>query len=445
MTGLIVDWEEWTGQSRFVIDLLTIPVFSAIAGLLTNWTGVWMLFAPVHFRGFHVPGLQVIYPYLPRRVQILPIFAAGGLLGFQGFIPARSEKMASLTVDLAIAKVGGPGDFYRQLEPQAIADQFARVISRDLRSLVDSVMASTYPQVWADLPPQLREMVYTRVRAELPRVSQRSFDAIGEHIDELLDVKSMVINHIRNNPGLMKDVCYSIGAPELRFMVWSGLLGFPMGLLLAVYLHLHTHVLGLAFPAWLVVLLGASLIGIIANIIAVRVVFTPADRKPWWKCVWRQALLARRQQEAAADFGHSIAYDIITMDTIVDFLTTGPNKDKTRALMESVLVEEIDRALGVIQPFVRVTVGAKRWDAIREGSTTAAFDYVPAMVDDEEFRQSQAEKVDRLCTQKLQELPPKDFVHLLYSAIEQDAWLLYLHGGLLGFVVGGVHLAVFGA
>jgi len=45
----------------------------------------------------------------------------------------------------------------------------------------------------------------------------------------------------------------------------------------------------------------------------------------------------------------------------------------------------------------------------------------------------------------LRELPPREFVELLYCAVEQDAWLLYLHGGALGAVVGLVHLVVFGA
>lgn len=114
-TSSFIDWEELTGQSRFVIDMVSIPIFSAIAGLITNWTGVWMLFSPTHFTGFYVPGLKTLFPLLPRKVQILPIFAPNGILGFQGFIPCRAEKMASLIVDMSIARIGGIGDFYQQL------------------------------------------------------------------------------------------------------------------------------------------------------------------------------------------------------------------------------------------------------------------------------------------------------------------------------------------
>jgi hypothetical protein len=34
---------------------------------------------------------------------------------------------------------------------------------------------------------------------------------------------------------------------------------------------------------------------------------------------------------------------------------------------------------------------------------------------------------------------------MLYSAVEQDAWLLYAHGGFLGIFVGAIHLLIFGS
>jgi hypothetical protein len=43
--------------SHHVQNLITIPLFTGAIGYLTNWSGVWMLFNPVHFKGFRVPGL----------------------------------------------------------------------------------------------------------------------------------------------------------------------------------------------------------------------------------------------------------------------------------------------------------------------------------------------------------------------------------------------------
>ncbi len=40
------------------LSLITIPLFSGAIGYVTNWSGVWMLFYPVRFTGFRLPGLR---------------------------------------------------------------------------------------------------------------------------------------------------------------------------------------------------------------------------------------------------------------------------------------------------------------------------------------------------------------------------------------------------
>ena len=92
-------------MSSETISLITIPLFSAAIGYVTNWTGVWMLFNPVRFAGFRLPGLRVISQLLPRRIQQIPGIMVGGV-GWQGIIPSRAAKMGSIAVDKGIAKVG---------------------------------------------------------------------------------------------------------------------------------------------------------------------------------------------------------------------------------------------------------------------------------------------------------------------------------------------------
>ena len=44
----------------------------------------------------------------------------------------------------------------------------------------------------------------------------------------------------------------------------------------------------------------------------------------------------------------------------------------------------------------------------------------------------------------MRELPATDFSEMLRSAMREDEWLLVLHGGVLGFAAGLLHLAIFG-
>ena len=78
-------------------------MFSGAIGYATNWTGVWMLFYPVKFAGFRLPGLQALAGLLPRKLQQIPGVMQGGV-GWQGIIPSRAAKMGSIAVDKGIAK-----------------------------------------------------------------------------------------------------------------------------------------------------------------------------------------------------------------------------------------------------------------------------------------------------------------------------------------------------
>ncbi|WP_028475881.1 hypothetical protein [Nocardia sp. CNY236] len=444
--GVFIDWEALTGQPKIIVDLITFPLFSALAGWLTNWTGVLMLFWPVRFRGIRIPGLSVLYPFLPRRVQVLPTFSDDGYrLGFQGFIPARAEKMASICVDKALMRIGSPKDFIHELDLDGVADQIAARAHDQVRTLVDELMYQENPDLWRGVPRAAKELVYERIERELPALSRRAFASLGTNVDHLIDIKSFVIRYLRENPTILKDLTTTIAAPELRFMVRIGLLGAPFGVLLALYLHIHQSVPVFGWlPGWVIVLLASASIGVAVNVIAVKMVFEPGDPQPRYKYLWKQALLAKRQPQAATDLAHILAYQVLTSTNVSTELLDGPNGDKTRHLLERLIAEEITRQLGPTTGLVRAALGRRQFDNLTVGAAGAAVGLAPSLVDDTQFALEQAMTIDRFATDKLRRLTPGEFMEMFYASVEQDAWLLYLHGAGLGLVVGAAHLLVFG-
>src|SRR4051794_29140582 len=100
-----------------VFKAISIPVFTGVIGYIINWSGVWMLFQPITFTGFRMPGLGKLATLLPRKLQEIPGIMHGGI-GWQGIIPSRAARMGSIAVDKGIAKLGSPGEFYEKLEPE---------------------------------------------------------------------------------------------------------------------------------------------------------------------------------------------------------------------------------------------------------------------------------------------------------------------------------------
>jgi hypothetical protein len=130
--------------------------------------------------------------------------------------------MGSLAVDSGISKIGTPQEFFRELDPEQIARQIVDSTRDDIRGIVERIMEREQPQLWHDLPSQVRDMIHKRVQDQLPEIVRELTAEIGEHIDQLVDVKLMVIN--RFDPELANRVFLDMGRRELKFIQNFGFL-----------------------------------------------------------------------------------------------------------------------------------------------------------------------------------------------------------------------------
>ncbi len=418
------------------LSLITIPLFTGAIGYVTNWTGVWMLFYPVRFRGFEVPGLAAFANVLPRRIRQIPGLGRGGI-GWQGIVPSRAAKMGSIAVDKGIAKLGGPGDFYGLLDPEAIAEQILDTARGDIHDVVERIMERERPQLWHDLPPRVRAAVHARVQEQLPEIVATITGEIGAHVDQLLDLKLMVIHRIEAHPELANRIFLEVGRRELRFIVDFG---FFFGLALGIPTAFLTQYV---LTQWWVLPIAGVLIGYTTNLLGIRMIFEPVRPRQLGP-LRIQGLFLRRQPEVAGVYADIIADDVVTMGNMADDLMYGPNSDRTRQLIETALRPAVDRAVGRARPAVRAAVGPRRYDQIRSSVAVEAADYTVAPLADAEFNRSQSDAIRGFVAARMREMEPADFSEMLRTAMREDEWLLYLHGAVLGFGAGLLHLAIFG-
>jgi len=422
-------------MSSDILKEVTIPIFSGFIGYATNWSGVWMLFNPLEFKGVRMPGLRPLAHVLPRRIQQIPGVMQGGL-GWQGIIPSRAAKMGSIAVDKGISKVGGAADFYEKLDPERIAEQILVTSRSDMRDLVDRIMEREHPQLWNDLPARLREAVHERVQEQLPDIVHEVTVKMGRNIDDLLDVKLMVIRHVEEHPELMNRVFLDVGKKELDFIVrFGGVFGFICGFPLILITN--------AIPHWYVLPVLGTIVGYVTNWLAIWMIFEPTEPRRIWR--WTaHGLFLRRQRQVADVYATIVADEIVTVRNIAQELLHGPRADRTRAMIQSSLRPAVDRATGSIQPLVRMAVGPREYDAIRDSLAAEGVDYTMTPLQDEEFNKQQSRNVRTLIAERVREMSSPDFAELLRSGMREDEWLLVLHGAVLGFGAGVIHLAIFG-
>jgi hypothetical protein len=89
-------------------------------------------------------------------------------------------------------------------------------------------------------------------------------------------------------------------------------------------------------------------------------------------------------------------------------------------------------------------VGRREYDAIRASVAEETVDYAVTPFRDEEFSQQRARRVRELLASRMREMSPRDFSEMLRTVMREDEWLLYLHGAVLGFGAGLIHLGLFG-
>jgi uncharacterized membrane protein YheB (UPF0754 family) len=418
-----------------VLKAISIPVFTGVIGYIINWSGVWMLFQPIRFTGVRVPGLSQLATLLPRKLQDIPGIMHGGI-GWQGIIPSRAARMGSIAVDKGIAKLGSPAEFYEKLEPEKIAEHILASSRKDMRALVERIMAREHPQLWRDLPPRAKELIHAQVQEQLPGIIQGLTAEIGTNIDQLLDVKLMVIRHLETHPALMNRLFTDVGERELKLMVNFGFIfGFTLGIPVVLLVHLVPH--------WWMLPICGVVVGWVTNLLAMQLIFAPVHPRTVLG-IKLHGLFLRRQMEVSDVYAGLIADEIVTIGNIGNELLNGPRSDRTRRMLEDAMRPAIDQALGPMSSAVRVAVGTREYDAIRDSVASEAVEYTMTPFTDPAFNKRQSTAIRTLIAARMREMPSDDFVEMLRSAIKEDEWMLYAHGAVLGFGAGLVHLGIFG-
>ncbi|MFB6179590.1 MAG: DUF445 domain-containing protein [Halorientalis sp.] len=414
-------------------SLVLIPPITGIIGYITNWVGIKLLFYPVDFFGIEVPGFQQVAALLPTKIQQIP-GVRKGKFGWQGIVPSRAAKMGSLAADNGVTKIASQKEFYQQFDPEMIAEHVVAAASDDIHDLVDDLIMREHPQLWNDAPPAVREMIHARVEESMPAVVDRVFHEVGENIDELMDMKMMMVEQLGNDPELLNKMFLEIGDRELNFLINSG---FFLGTFLGIF----SIPLFLYIDKWWVLPVAGTLVGYFTNFIAIKAIFNP--KRPIKLGPYTiQGLFIKRQNEAAETYSELVAGEIVTVGNIAQNMLDGSKSDRTRKMIRDALRPAVDDAVGVAGPLVRVTTGDREYESIRESFAEETIDYAFEPLQDPEFNRQRSGPVKTLIADRMKQLPPEDYCIMLRSAFKEDEWLLIGIGAVLGFVAGWIQLLV---
>lgn len=390
--------------------LLLIPFTSALVGYATNYLAVKMMFYPIEFIG------------------IRPIF------GWQGLIPMKRREMAEIEVELVLGKLLSVQELTDRLDPHMLTQSIDRRLKQVLRKIVNQVMQESAPQLWASMPVQAKNLVYKRVEADIPNVVHKMVEDFKHNVDEIIDIKELVVGHLVDEPELINEIFLKAGEKEFPFIEKSGLyFGFLFGLATMAIWYFN--------PIWWVLPAGGLVVGYATNWIAIKIIFEPKQPIKFLGLTI-QGMFLKRQKEVSEVYSDIIEKKLINAKNITDIVLNGSGSEQLLELIELHVNDAIERYVAMAQPYFALGVGSEKYYRMKELAVQQIFDSSDKYLQyAHEYADGALKVGDDLCA-RMQELSPEEFEGVLRPAYQADEWKLIVVGAILGMLAGFMQLYI---
>lgn len=365
------------------IAYMTIPLVAAFVGYFTNWVGVKMIFYPINFWGIKV-----------KRWPETPL----GLVGWQGIVPCKVNKMSRRLVDIVTVKLLSLKEAFARLDPERLAGLLEPIVAEAIER------DASWGEVWISvLRPQLKPVLRDVVRK------------MQADIDQILDLREVVSSAFLSDRALLGQLFQKAGRKELKFLVDSG---FGFGLVLGIF----QMVLWLLLPNDWALPVGGALVGYITNWVAIKLIFDPVEPTPVGPFVM-QGLFEKRQPEVSGEFSEFLATRVMNSPRLIAEIATGGLKHNFQALVASSVPGFVPKHV------VDAAVGAFRKLAL-EPDSHPLHAYVNTSL-----------RLQDTLNVRLKALSAAEFENLLHPVFEEDELTLIVAGGVLGAAAGAIQMA----
>lgn len=388
---------------------LSMPLICGAVGYGTNWLCIKMMCYPIDFVG--------IPPWL----------------GWQGILSRRVEHIAGGQMDVIMARLIDMKEMFGRIKAEELVEELDPVLDDMIEEITDELMMLQSPRIWESLPSPVKKRIYARARKDTPLITGKLLDDIQGNVDEVVDLNGLVRDSFIRDPALLVHFFQRIGYKEFAFVQNSGLwFGLLFGLM------------QMGFWIWLespwVLPIAGVFVGYATNWLALNMIFSPKEPVKVGPFVI-QGLFIKRKDEVAVDLGTTVTREILNPENIVNSIIRGPTSDRFIELIQTASKRTLDDYAGYSKPFVTLTVGAKKFQKMRDAMANKIIDRIPKTMKYVSPYAERALDIDEVIRTNMQKLTPQEFEGLLRPVFKADEWKLLLLGGVLGFLVGWFQLA----
>jgi uncharacterized membrane protein YheB (UPF0754 family) len=405
------------GVSRFVMKGITtfladwktfslIPVIAAFVGWFTNYLAVQMIFYPIEWCGIPI-----------KRIEGEPL----GLLGWQGIVPAKTEKMSLAMVNTTINELLSIEEVIQRLDPDKVADILLPEVPQIIKPFVDNLVS---PQFQSIVNNVIASNEWFRRNLGRRFLINLTVD-IQNNIMRLLDLRKCVVDQMLADKSLLGKLFQKTGGKELSFLTQSGLwFGFLLGCIQMIVALYWDNPWSFS--------IGGCIVGLATNWLALKWIFEPVLPTRFGPFTL-QGLFLRRQKEVASDFSNFFATKILTSRQLWNSILTDPTTSPVFVKLFADNVVKLTK--NVSRGMVDVLVGSETMAKLNGAATTATallpkhltglHGYVDSTLD-----------IEATLRTEMQAMSSERFERVLHPIFEEDELTLVLAGAFLGFLAG---------
>jgi uncharacterized membrane protein YheB (UPF0754 family) len=408
VTTSVVAFQTWHqikadfGLNWFIY--LSMPFVAAFVGYTTKLVALQMLYRPIEFVGI-------------------------GPFGWQGVVPRRAGKTASLTIQMLTDKLLKPEELLEKIDAKQTVEDLREPLTRSIDEMSRELVDQVRPGLWDSLPDVGRTAVKTRMHAAAPRVVDNLLTEMKSDLPRFIDLQYLAVTVLVKNKQQLNDLLQGMGGAALKFIRRSGIyFGFAIGLVqMVAWAFFHN--------AWIMPAFG-FFTGFASDWLALNLIFIPREPKKLFGFIPIHGVLHAQREQVTRDYARILANDLFSADVIFEAVVNGPSSERLFAAIEKEVSAAIDTEAGIAKPLLTLTIGTKRYTELKDSVVQMLLARLPETMAETKDYAAETFDLENLIVEKMNKLTPEQYESILRPVFKDDEMLMVSVGAVLGFLVG---------
>jgi len=416
------DFEKVGLPAPVLLKYLSLPVVSVLFTYGHIWLALWMTFYPTKF--FGIKGCQI--PEQPFG------------LGWQGIIPSKARKMATIWINKITTNLLPLEDIFSRVPPEKVLEEIKEPLAEEIKKVLHELADAEAPDAWKLMPDMVKEELVIKFTEALPVTVTKLMSRMLEDLDSVFDVEEFVVESVLHDLPILADAFLHSGYPEVCFIRDCGA---KMGLFFGVVQMLQQFF----YPAgWLLPVFGV-VVGLFTNWLALFMTFSPV--RPislFGGRIVLQGCFLKRQDAFAGGYAKYFVDHFANTRRLLPGIVVGSRSDRLCGIIHEEMQAAFDESAQSVRPILKFAGYEPDYARLKRLGIEKMCDRLPELFMKAEACIDLHMDVEKTMTERVKAMDVADFEQLLHPIFQEDEWLLIIVGGILGYIVGMTQWVVLG-